>query len=475
MKRRLTALMIFAALLLSQTAACGDPADPSSGDEGTTEAVTTSEFTKAEVNLSGKTFTLAENQAWSGWLASVMVEEQNGDVLNDAIYQRNRSLEEMYGIDFVGYDFKASGTDVSSLTKTIEAGDHLFDAAIVTGTLMPNFLNRPDFMIPLSKISTIDLSHSWWDGESVKTMTYGGVTPTATGDMALCTPGGMTLIFFNKTIADEYKLDMYQTVRDGKFTFDKMVEISKNVAADLNGNGEADANEDRFGVSVEMMNALNLLLVSGERCAVSDGKGGLKLSLGSERSTDVLEAFVELVDDKVSCVFVQDNRLDNGPFGLFDDGRSLFFTTNIKRASDMRTAQVEFGMLPFPKWEESDEYVTPVTDGISAWVVVPSTNPNADETGYFLEALGYLSKEHTTPGIIEYAVTAKTLRDDESAEMLEIVMANTAYDLGSFYDWGSSMFMRLAQEHNANLASAIESNRSAIEEKIAAFLELYGK
>ena len=59
MKRRLTALMIFAALLLSQTAACGDPADPSSGDEGTTEAVTTSEFAKAEVNLSGKTFTLA--------------------------------------------------------------------------------------------------------------------------------------------------------------------------------------------------------------------------------------------------------------------------------------------------------------------------------------------------------------------------------------------------------------------------------
>ena len=56
---------------------------------------------------------------------------------------------------------------------------------------------------------------------------------------------GTVAMFFNKKLAENYQLeDLYETVRNGKWTLDKFAECTKNVAVDLD--------EDRKMTDIDM-------------------------------------------------------------------------------------------------------------------------------------------------------------------------------------------------------------------------------
>jgi len=120
-----------------------------------------------------------------------VAESETGDVVLDAIYKRNRAVEELYNVDIVGYKIEGGRNvqKLEKLTASILAGDKEFDVAYIPGQLSSIIFNQPDYVIPLSDIDTLDLSHSWWDKGSVEAMTIKGSTISATGDMIVSTMG----------------------------------------------------------------------------------------------------------------------------------------------------------------------------------------------------------------------------------------------------------------------------------------------
>jgi hypothetical protein len=103
----------------------------------------------------------------------------------------------------------------------------------------------------------------------------------------------------------------------------------------------------------------------------------------------------------------------------------------------MRASETDFGVLPIPKWEESQSrYYSVVSIYTSSLMSVPIVTQDLERTGILLEALAAESKYTLMPAYYEVALKTKYARDDESAEMLDIIINNRIYDLGEMLNPG---------------------------------------
>ena len=99
---------------------------------------------------------------------------------------------------------------------------------------------------------------------------------------------------------------------------------------------------------------------------------------------------------------------------------------------------------------------------------------NPEKSAAILQAIAYYSKEEVIPAYYDICLTGKSLRDDESSEMLDIIFGSWKMDLADAYNWaGISTQIGNAINANTGLASAIESVRSATEAAIENTVKAY--
>ena len=232
----------------------------------------------------------------------------------------------------------------------------------------------------------------------------------------------------------------------------------------------------RAQIALLLMRYDQLIGASGEKLVTRDESGLPVSNIDSSKLVEVVMKYVDIINDKDSVISVQDNRIkDGGPAGVFDGGRMLFWETNLQRMKAARSFTVDFGLIPFPKYEESDEYIAPVGGYWDSWLMIPATNSDTDRTGTVLEALGYYSQQFVTPAFVETSVTTKALRDDDSAEMLDMVLKNRSFDAGIYFSWGTNEAFKASVNHVSNFTSVAASGKSKIDASIASFIEALGE
>ena len=176
-------LGLLAALLL-----CTSCADSSS--TVSTDAVTepTAETTAAETkdpfyetdlavrDFGGAEFMIAYNNC-PNIHGSVIPESETGDVLNDALYRRNRTIEETYNINLVQYDY---GDTESNVRNAVTAGDDAYDLIMLR---CPNALTwwKEGLLTPFDEVPNLNLEKGYWDQNINKSLSIGGVQYIAEG------------------------------------------------------------------------------------------------------------------------------------------------------------------------------------------------------------------------------------------------------------------------------------------------------
>nr|MBQ4318374.1 hypothetical protein [Clostridia bacterium] len=142
MKKLLAAILI-AAMALPMFAACssdnGNTADTTTagettaavqGDTEPTAAETEAKFPHEAKDFGGKRFKIIVdydgNTANPVDYTDLAVESENGDVLNDAVYERNAFIEDTFNVKLESYN--PPKTFSSDLTATIAAGADDYDA-----------------------------------------------------------------------------------------------------------------------------------------------------------------------------------------------------------------------------------------------------------------------------------------------------------------------------------------------------------
>ena len=492
MKNRIAFLLLTA--MLASLAACGGTdtpaADTTAGD--TTAAVTTapSEYVKPDVDYGGKTVTVAVRDIESVWKLAdynITLSEENGDIINDALVKAKRNVEETLNVTVELYplDQRNDSDLIQQVKKPILAGDHAFDFALPKTGIMPSILAEPSLVIDLNEVDTLDLSHSWWYDNATEEYNLYGRQLCAVGDICFYNSASGVVTYFNKQLAENFKLEnMYDLVRSGKWTIDKMAEMCAAVANDLNGNGQVDK-EDRFGLLAETTTLQYFVTAGGVRFSDRDNDGELYLSVYGDRVIGVVEKLVPLMNSAEQTMMAHKYAAgyNNVYFDLFlpvfFDNRALFYSNQLLVALEMRAMDGDFGILPTPKYDEAQkEYYT---IGNTAWsenLIVPATSTELDMIGHVIEAYGYQAQQHITPAFVDFTVLDKSIRDEDSAEMVELILDTQTFDLAYIFDWGKcrSMLNNLANNNNVNYASAYDGIKSAAEAAMAATVaEIKGK
>ena len=452
--KRTLSLCLLAALLL-QAAACGessgaadDTTVPSSPDD-TTTAAQVSEYTVPNVDYGGKTITMTGydyDELWAILDYHVALEEENGDVINDAIVRRNRMVEEELNVSIELIPLgKNDRNSAAILEKYILAQEDTVQVGMQMTGGMSNLLATEGMLVDLNDITTLDLSNSWWNQAANEEFTIYGKQLTAVGDMSFFNLGAPVVFFFSKNMVEENKLDNpYQLVYDGKWTFDTMEKMATQVARDINGNGQVD-NEDIFGFGSERAAINTFYFASGIRYSNRDSSGEIQLAINTEKTVDVTTKAVQLLRDKNTTIYSQD-WMTEYPTNVFAEfmmpkrakGELLFFANQLHVALSLRNAEYDFGVLPPPKYDEEQEnYITFGNTAFCDQIVVPSTNTDLDMIGYFLEAMGYYAKQYITPAFIDVSVKGKVTRDEDSAKMIDLVYNSQIFDVGLTFNWGS--------------------------------------
>ena len=370
----------------------------------------------------------------------IYAEAENGERINDAVYRRNMFVEGKYNIRIVPVNASGeiyNGPVKKGFEKSVLANDNLFDMAM-SGVYDSSLLATQGFLIDLCDMPYIALDKPWWDGTVNDTLKILGRLYFGMSCMGINCKDDSFCILFNKQVAQEVGIENpYQLVRDNKWTFDNFMAIARTAALDLNGDGKM-GKEDRYGYSGFDAEAWNLIIASGERIAKIDSAGLPYFTLVNERAIKVYEA--------IYTIFTEENFMLNTSgvadlhgetYKLLVQNQVLFAGSAMTVVQKARAMEQDFGMLPYPKFDAAqDKHYTICGLWGPTAVTVPTTNPDLERTGIIIEAMVAEGMNTIFPAYYDINLVTKGLRDEDSKEMLDIIMAGRGYDIGMLYDWG---------------------------------------
>lgn len=493
MKKSISMLLIVA-MLLSVLVSCaktdqGDPSasadttvDTNVADDLTTEAEVTTEapeYVKPDTDYTGKTFTFSSVKYTNpNWIATSYVEaakpEISGDIINDSIYHRIAATEETLGITVESNIYENNNT----IMNMVMAGDYIADCIILEGLEFASVLPK-NLLLDLNSIQTLDLSASWWDQNAVSSLSLGGKLYGAVGDISPMGLLAANCVYVNRALLATAGLeDPAEYVKAGTWTYDKMEEMGRVVAHDVNGDGKM-GEEDIFGLDSEPIG-----YVAVGSCGITytakDENDLPVLALDQERAVAAIEKLVPLFRDKDITLYSQDytsagysNIFRQLIVQKFIEDEILFVNNWLCVALELREMESDFGLLPPPKFDvEQEKYMVYNSSSWTTYSAVPKTvkEENLNFIGDVMNALGYYGHEHIYTALIDTAITYKSLRDEGNRQMMELIYDHRVFDLADIYDFGgiTSMMNSFVSNNSTNFTSLYKSYSKIIEKQIQA-------
>ncbi len=474
--KRFFALLLASLLITGTLASCKKDEVV---DEGTDNGTNVEVEDKAEFKVpagvaEGKTFDMYI--AMSSLKGSYVAEEETGDDMNDAVYQRNALVEEHTGADlqFTVSTRSTSGADQNeetSLIRTlIQSGDDTYDAfAHVQHTGMPTLIEEKMF-VDWNDIPHVNIENPWWYSNVARDICFGDKIYCMTGDYNINSFSETECLIFNKTMCDELGLEYpYQMVFDGTWTHDKFVEYIKAATTDLNGDGTMDYDNDRYGFGGWAYEQILALFTGyGGEGIVKDDNNLPVLNIDNELTYTVIDKMLEVFDCEGSFWETKTWGVDDR---MFNEGRLLFNDSFLNSVPGTRKLEnIDVGFIPYPKLNEEQENYYSRTANISSLTYIPVTNTDLDMTGAVLESMAYYSNVTMMPTYFDIILTIKSTRDVESEEMIPIIR-NSSRFMDAVIGFNG---MGIITANNGNtLASNIAANQDAWNEKLDNLIELY--
>ncbi|MBE6611054.1 MAG: extracellular solute-binding protein [Ruminococcaceae bacterium] len=373
------------------------------------------------------------------------VEAENGEVVNDAIFRRNRTIEEAYNVEIVQTleesDTSPRKSTLAHMRAMALAGEDLYDIAFMAIASIGTAA-REGLFYDLNNVDYIDFSKDWWNPKVNNSLEIKGRLFFTNSDFTLRDKNRTYLITFNKRLVEEYSLGNYfDMVRDGTWTLDKMAEGCKAVANDINGDGKVDY-YDTFGVVMDSYYGGAALAIGAGIRVLDNVDGEYQLVINNEHTINAFDKVLSIVAaDRVGS-FCNDWQNKELPFDSFwsfsgtvhNEGRALFNTSFPHGLKNKSAKSVDdYGVLPFPKYDEVQEDYYIYADPQGMLFGIPSTTPDPDFSGFMMEALSYESSTTSLPAYIEVSCKTKYTYDEDSAEMLDLIFDSIVFETAEIY------------------------------------------
>lgn len=429
MGKKFVSLILCLLLVLPVVGSCAEgSAGETAGTAGTT-AETAAETGPRDIpdglpgrDCLGDTFTLfcrgeVKEQYFVG--------SENGEIVNDAVYARNLAVEERFNIkmDYAVMDGTWANMVAfkNAIKSVVQAGDDSYD--LIEGNCAISDLLGNGYFLNWNEMDFVDFSQPWWAQSSQRELNVGDNLEFVVGDYTLMLWEGLLVIYFNKQLAADLNVENpYDIVMDGKWTVDKLAEISREITQDVNGDGLFDS-ADLYGLITTTGNCIDNFWISCDMPITvmdEDNFPVFNLPLQIDRALSVSEKVFNLVTG-TGVYAIDEGKLADTLQPMFMSDRGLFFTDFLDSSEVYRTMETDFGIIPYPKYDDRQEkYETFSKTGYGTFAI-PSVVSDGEMSAVITTALNAESYKKVVPAYYDVALKTKYSRDDESAGMLDII------------------------------------------------------
>ncbi|MBE6612709.1 MAG: hypothetical protein E7632_09480 [Ruminococcaceae bacterium] len=488
-KQSLSALLLLS--MLASMAACASDTPPDTGNDTTEPVETTTADTEDpratmkdnlpdDLDFGGEVIRFYCRGAWA--TEEFSEETENGDIVNDAQFNRNRQVEERLNVKL---EFTAGETKIDDYGRKcysiLLAGDNEFEVMQCFSTYGSMHANEGLFA-DLMNAPYLDYDMPWYD---VTYMNELAVSPNhrylLMGDLCFKSIQNLSSVFYNKALYEQLygnPDELYDKVLDGTWTHDVMRKICADIYSDTNGNTETDK-EDRLGMIVGSgTQSDNFTFTSGFRFTDRSIDGYPQLVIDHSRNVDVLESLDNLFHETVG-VICNLKIPETDSFVKFTEGTSMFLPERLVFTGYdvMREMNDPYGVLPFPKLDENQERYYTLINNSSTLTAVPVTVPNDkfDAVCATLEALYAESYRKVTPAYYEIVLKVKFAHDDQSRQIIDLIRDSLTSDFAYSNATSLSNLGYLPRDvlwkHDSSYMSMYESKKTTVSQVLKQIIE----
>ena len=476
---RLIAALLAAVMTCGIIIACGKPGDkPKSTTDDVSKDTEAGAPALPDLDLDGAEWKVFAVMGEVN--GSFYVEEPESEIVSEAVYRTMTNVEDRFTCDIVVVDSGFVAGDHAQAFKTmVDSGEREYSLvelhdAIGTNTALEGYFAN------IYDVPYLTLTTPWWHG--VEDLTVNGKAFMVDTDMSTVSLKNAWMIFFNKDIMDDLKLEYpYQTVLDGNWTLDELGRLTKDVYADLNHNNQVDAGSgadgDMFGF--HCMESMYAWFDSFDVATiVKEDDGSLSVTNDITRIQNIVDSMYDLLRNSTGA-------RTSGTYNFVDatgfiNGRYMMFHHALVDASDVFRYEedLNYGIIPSPKYDENQKnyYTSCLT--YPFWIPSNLTEKQYETAGAIIEALSYEGYRNTIPAYYERALKHKYSPDDESSKMIEIIhdglRASFSWCYGNFGEVFYFTLAHMFEEGNTNFQSYYDSHIGAANQRIAYINERLG-
>lgn len=423
---------ILAAMTFAYAYACGDQTEvsqpsgqPDSGetaavDEETTAAVTRADSLPDDIDFGGVTITMLLREE----KANEFYAEQTGDIMDTAVYERDREVEERFNckLDYIMKPglYATSNEFKAVIRNAVLSGDSTYD--IVTGqSNIVQPLNIEGLFVNLLNSEYLDLEKPYWLDSYTDGINIAGKVETVAGSFGFSSFYYGNVIYFNKPMMTNLGLDFpYGDALDGKWTIDKFLSLSEMATSDINGDSKINE-EDVIGYYTYNNFVQPFFSAFGLQYTVPGDDGRRVLLMPDDNHINAAEMINEFVHSDMCIITAATDHQEQDVVDAFMSNKCLFMGLGIDGAERLRDMESDFGLLPYPKYsEEQSRYYDTILRRYTV-AAVPNTAVSSENSAIILEALGSIGYTDILPKYYEIALKGKYVRDDASAQVLDLI------------------------------------------------------
>ena len=457
--RSLLAVLLLIALLTAAVG-CGKKGDNgSASDNGTTtngnSGATEEETSKYDVpdavgnkDYGDAVIRIASTNR-SGYDDEVVVARATGDVVDDAVYRRNKLVEQRLGVKLTNTPMGKGAAPQygvpDQIRNDMKAGSDTVDIAWnpVYSTIM---YTDEGLLSNLLEVPNLNLEAAYWSQLFNETASIGNAQYMATGAISLSYYRYVFVTYVNKTLLNTHDdaPDLMEMVNSGKWTLDEQYKLAKDYYRDADGNSQYNE-QDVYGfVSSPYLN-VDPYWSSCEISILTKTEDNFyQYDLSKERLTNAVDKILQLYYDEEATYLYKPDFADESGNGeqnriaeKFGAGTALMATLRLLHVEDecVRSLKDKYMILPIAKLDESQTNYYSYQHDSYTGVAIPSTVPTSrhEMLGAVLEVLASESYHEVTPAYYETALKTRYMDDRASWQMLDLITNNIKMDAGALY------------------------------------------
>ena len=475
---RLLLVLLLGAMLLG-VVSCGnnDDVDPSDTndekDTGDSETVNYP-FVIEDCGNNGQVgrFNMATRTDRSDYIDT---EALDGTIVNDAVYERNALIEELFNVEITMFEAgSSSATEYNAnITNDVMGGVGAYDCTL---GWYASGLDNSGYFMNLLTFPELDFANDpWWFDSWHENASFYDCMFTCNGDLQFEIYYDIVVIYFNKTMAqslsvkDEGNLPIsslvYQHVDNKTWTLDQLQKYGQIAATDAGENGYHtkyeeghQSSEDIFGSLMNQSVAhVALYALGSKHSKVTNGE--IEFTFTNSHNYNAFDKYFAFNNQTEYNYMAETTMRGKEGYDIFNDGHALFCWNAFYMAPNIKESGVSYGLLPLPMYEAGGDYIT--TAYTHSYFAFLTTTPDFHKASLVFNAMNALSTDILYEKYFGDYLEFRVSDDPDSSRMIPLIYESLYFDCAwtnpNFSGGAGYFFGNYINEKNQSISAKMAS------------------